>query len=393
VIVNPSFSRGTVCLTIRSAGHSMPQLIPALLRTALEPSDSTWPERARPILTGASPSAWRYALEELDGQWVVSLVGSSIVSSGLAESVPQSVLSCLLRANEQHVKENQARMASLAELLTLLRENGIEPIVLKSTALVAIFYPELAGRQMSDIDLYVALEHRDSVHRIVVSMGYAEDRTARDGRDYLQHSTSRRFDIHHRVRLFERFDLANLVIDVRAPFPPLDIIRVFEPNAMLVHLVFHMFGHSPDCGFALRCILDIGTVLQAWGSKFDLARIDHLLPSRKELCWLLRTIHFFRSELGMDVPELLLEPARQVKPITLSEVFRSQRLARWPLSRVRGWLRLAACILGLRQRGPCLYPQWSDLLLWPTDIHRERGALANTPRSLVRTNRPEVSSP
>ena len=139
-------------------------------------------------------------------------------------------------------------------------------------------------------------------------------------------------------------------------------LPVLEPNAMLVHLIVHLDGHRHETGPILCWLLDIAFVLQKWGECLKLERIEQLMPTKKNLIFLFRTIRFLEHEFGEKPPECLAEPIKDLKPFTLPDVLRQRRLALWGLPSLRGWLRLTAIQLGFQLKHKYPKLQARDLL-------------------------------
>lgn len=111
---------------------------------------------------------WAAADQELRLQGVLMLCGD--VTAQL-DSVPdelQTKWSCML---VQQIKRYYAIMARQSELVSLLREAGIEPVILKGTA-TAAYYPKPEYRPIGDVDLMVRPEQYEDALRLMLENGY-----------------------------------------------------------------------------------------------------------------------------------------------------------------------------------------------------------------------------
>ncbi len=185
-------------------------------------------------------------------------------------------------------------------------------------------------------------------------------------------------DVHHRVRLFEGKESMNLTVDVKPQRLKAPTFKILEPNAMLVHLVFHLNGHLGEMGPMLSWMLDIAFVLRQWGNSIDPVRLEKLMPEKRHWVSLFRILRFLESEFDEPIPKCLAEAAGKFAPFTLEEILRQRRLTVWELPNLRGWLRVCASRLGMKlnRTYPTLHGE--DLVGWVGDAvtaHR----MANQP--------------
>lgn len=327
-------------------------------------------------LVGTPARTWEEALAVLEENRLIGRVGQALIEADLAPIVPPSLERHLRAVVAEKQARNHRRMSLWAELARELRARSIQPVLLKSTALVALLHPDQAAHEMDDVDVLVTPEQLPAVEALLVARGFRRV-DASSTTDWVDPSDALRLDLHSRFEMFGRIDLDALVIERPATYPAgLSTVRVFHPDANLAHLVFHMNAHRPSLGYRLRWICDIAVCLRTWGHELSWARIRALLPDPRHRTWVLRVVRFCEGELGLALRGGLPAIAAGIDPFTLEEVLRSQRIAPWRLRRSpRGWVRLSASLLGVR-RAPHLLPQLpGDALGWARDVIREQRAL------------------
>jgi hypothetical protein len=238
---------------------------------------------------------------------------------------------------------------------------------------------------MSDIDFLIPADSADIVARIIREMNFMQIPADEDSNSYLHPDGILLLDYHFRFRLFEGMRMEDLLQDVPSVHPALDTVRVFEPNAMLAHLVFHLNSHRCTLGYGPRWMIDLGYVLRHWSDEFDIERLRRLMPNTEALAWLLRLVAFFPKELQIPAPLPLRRHIEGVEPFTLDEIFRSERVACWPLTHFRGWAKWIACATGMMHQGTHLLPHASDPIKAIGDALRERRAIAAVQRQFAAT--------
>lgn len=354
-------------------------IVQALVSSALLPEGAPLSSRSRRLLTSASRPDWEWAFDALAWHRLLPLAFRIVSEQGLDDAVPDTVRTSLNEAHRRSLVSHGIHYRWLERVLERLEAEGVEAVVWKGAALGNLLYPDAASRQIGDLDLLVRAGERAAAEGVLAALGFtperpseAWDEDAEDGCNWRHVLDGIVVDIHHRCRLFEAEDEACLRMPCRPRFLALDRIWVYEPNAMLVHLVTHLHEHRVGrWGYFLPWLVDIGLVLQAWGDSLDGKQLERLLPTRKARFWLLRTCHFLARELEAPAPPFLAKVAAEVPTFTFAEALRSRRMQPWGLPGARGWARIAARSLGLRTktRGPRL--RASDPFLWLVDRARE----------------------
>ena len=263
-------------------------------------------------------------------------------------------------------------LQTLEHILQAMRERDVHPVLWKGVVLADSFYPDPGTRMMQDIDFAIEPDAMEEATVAFKSLEFLpQEQMATADAMYFANRAGVLCDVHHRVRLFEGKETMTLTVDLEPQQICAPVLSVLEPNAMIVHLIVHMDGHRIETGRVLFWILDLVFVMRKWGGFLDPKRLESLMPAENFVS-LFRTIRFLEHEFDEKLPDALVGAAKRFEPFTLAEVVRERRLAPWGLPRPRGWLRLCVYRLGLRPTKGLVYPNISDLLLWPTDVRNQR---------------------
>lgn len=354
-------------------------LVRHLLRTAFATPNSDGMEQTRQAIKSVPESQWQPALETLSWHRLLPLVAYSLNTHGLTNLVPPAYLAQLQYAYHQTLTQNTIFLLSLAGILRAMQERDLHPVLWKGIVLADSFYPDLGTRPMTDIDFSISASELEDATAAFESLGFLKrDHMTTEDAIYVANPMGVHCDVHHRVRLFEGKESLNLTVDVKPKQLQAPTFRILEPNAMLVHLVFHLNGHLDETGPMLSWILDIAFVLRKWGNTLDPARLEKLMPEKRLWVSLLRILRFLETEFGEALPECLAEAAQNFDPFTLEEILRQRRLTVWELPSLRGWLRLGASRLGMKLNRTYPTLQGDDLVGWVADAVTAR-RMANQP--------------
>lgn len=187
------------------------------------------------------------------------------------------------------VEENNQRLnRELANLYTLCRNNGIEPVLLKGQG-VAQCYPNPLHRQCGDIDLYTGTRHYDLLNSLLLPDVTAVNEECFKHTGYTWHgiavenhrvictlnapAADRRFQADiRRWSTTDRSTLRSVTIgDCTATLPPL----TFDAAYLLVHSVLHALNE----GIGLRQVCDWAVLLHTCRDRLDLPAVAHLIRS------------------------------------------------------------------------------------------------------------------
>jgi hypothetical protein len=342
-------------------------LLHALLTVCLAQSESEEFAKAKQTVSQSQTADWEKPIKDLTLHRLAPLVFYSLKQHSLQDTIPEIYKAGFAEAYHQNLVKNTFGIHALGRIQQAMDKHEVKPVLWKGMLLADSFYPDLGTRVMGDIDFALEAEELEPATRAFESIEFKllEDKSTEDA-VYFGHKTGIFCDVHHRVRLFEGRDTSGLTMYVKSQRLGNTTFRVLEPNAMITHLVVHLEGHRDETGRQLFWLFDIALVLRKWGEQIQLERLQELMPEESLKC-LLQIVRFFEQDFGEPIPASLKEAAQKVQPLTLPDLLRERRVALWGLSEPKGWIKLAACRLGLRPQKGIPYPYASDLFLWPKD--------------------------
>ncbi|MXN63560.1 hypothetical protein GR183_01475 [Stappia sp. GBMRC 2046] len=118
--------------------------------------------------------AWDDVIKTANRHLVAPALFASLRESGLLQDVPQEVRAYLAFLHERNEERNRRLRAQAAQSIEAMNAAGIEPLLIKGTALLMLLDDErLGSRMMSDIDLVVPEADRDAALSQIGQLGYA----------------------------------------------------------------------------------------------------------------------------------------------------------------------------------------------------------------------------
>jgi hypothetical protein len=332
-----------------------------LLALALGAPGSAPVTAALGALGDADERAWQVCLERLLEHQLLPVIWSGLLRHDCAEQVPEKVRARLQQHFERAQVVNQLSLEALRRIAEAAALEGVTATACKGIVLAPEYYPSLAARPMNDVDLWILPQQRAVLGETMRRHGFVRnEEKSNSGADYYESAMGIVFDVHVEMELFAAHADALMTLTRPSSDGPW---RVFEPHALLTHLVVHMSGHATEMGPMIMWMIDLWFVLRKVGRELDLARLRRLLPSTAEWVMLRRAVRMLELVAGEELSAELGD----VAPFELNAIWRERRLATWDLPRPRGWARLVACRLGLRDPKNRYYPSWSDLARWPFD--------------------------
>uniref|UniRef100_UPI004055D353 nucleotidyltransferase domain-containing protein n=1 Tax=Candidatus Electronema sp. TaxID=2698783 RepID=UPI004055D353 len=184
----------------------------------------------------------------------------------------------LARLKETALRQAAAELLLEADLRALLHafaEAGIEPLLLKGTALAYNLYPEPWLRPRCDTDLLVAASEREKAAALLQDMEYAP--LLEENMDYVsaQKSYSKTgpgirfsYDLHWQIsntnRHFSRSFADEHLFAAAVPVPALgEHARTLSKIDSLLYACFHRAGHFSHSGDRLIWLHDIHLLCQS----------------------------------------------------------------------------------------------------------------------------------
>lgn len=232
---------------------------------------------------------WGNAARLAKSQSVLGIVGQVMLSDEeISARVPQGLKDNVRKFVMSNVLTHNLLNSTLIKVVSTLRENGVESVLLKGQGL-ARNYPQPELRQCGDIDLYVGLNNGEKVHDILSPIAVKID-----GKELLNvgkhfHVTMpggvevevhRYTDNHLTKKLEDTYQAAsdkgvseNLVVYDFAGTPvntPSDDFNAF-------FIFNHLFHHFLTSGIGLRQFCDWMMFLHTRKGKLDLDYLQRLL--------------------------------------------------------------------------------------------------------------------
>jgi hypothetical protein len=246
---------------------SIPNLRPEsvdLLRRMFSGYDTSWP-------AGLTAEVF---FQETAAQGMAPLLFRSISKQNCSDWPPD----LLARLKETALRQAAAELLLEADLRLLLHafaEAGIEPLLLKGTALAYSLYPEPWLRPRCDTDLLVAASEREKAAALLQKMGY--ETLLEENMDYVsaQKSYSKTgpgirfsYDLHWHIsntnRQFSRSFADEHLFAAAVPVPALgEHARTLSKIDSLLYACFHRAGHFSHSGDRLIWLHDIHLLCQS----------------------------------------------------------------------------------------------------------------------------------
>ncbi len=257
---------------------------------------------------------------------------------------------------------------AFAQVTHALHEAGLAPIACKGIVLAQDYYTPKGVRPMQDIDLWIVHGSLERVRPVLQQVGFRE-RPEKETHHalYFANPMGILLDVHHHMALFE--DQGLLPFDLTQPARS-GWHRVFTPEALLVHLVFHLLGHTRQVAVLLGWVLDLSLVVEKHRAEIDWQVVRQLCPTERVYKILLRLLAL-ADDLGWcEAPAPLQTELRKLAPISYATLVRLRHLAPLDLTSPRGWARLIKRFRPQEQPLPPL-PPWSELPLGLTELFAE----------------------
>jgi hypothetical protein len=306
------------------------------------------------MLAGPAGVEWqRFAdLAALHG--VVSLVRRNLAALDARPCVPDPVWRAVDQASTQIAFDGMLRLRQMVEVLAVLYDARIEPIVLKGPALASLLYDDPIVRPSTDIDLLVRRDEVDRACAVVEGIGGKPSPEA-----------VRTFQLVHgydlqvilpaaagKGGLLElHWDLAPrglFAVDLdtwrsRSVEFALDglVARRFSNEDMLLHLALHMRKHRY---VGLRWLCDVAELVRRFGAALDWSYTVRTAQASGLQVLLYTSLQLADGLLGAPVDTAVLQELQPsaVRRRLLGSIL-SQDAVLTPVERDEaGWTRLAS---------------------------------------------------
>ncbi|NRG17879.1 nucleotidyltransferase family protein [Rhizobiales bacterium] len=117
---------------------------------------------------------WGGVIEVANRHLVAPALFTSLREGGLLQHVPEEARSYLAFLHERNEERNRSLHAQATECIEALNEAGVEPLLIKGTALLMLLDAKRLGcRMMSDLDMLVTEADRAAALARIGRLGYA----------------------------------------------------------------------------------------------------------------------------------------------------------------------------------------------------------------------------
>lgn len=194
----------------------------------------------------------------------------------LPAEVPAPVLSDLAELRRQSRKQGLLGLHQRDELLRLLADDGVHPIVLKGGAWARPWYGDVSLRPFNDIDLLVSVQDMERARGALLAAGYVEtgEEVVPHHGAPLQHPVKPlAVELHRWVLALPASDQWEYE-DVRGRSLALDgkdvLVYTLDPEDTLVHLCVHLLQHmGSEPGWKLLNVWDIARHVQSRAMRWE----------------------------------------------------------------------------------------------------------------------------
>ncbi len=257
---------------------------------------------------------WGQLFQCANQEMVLPALYSGLEEAGTEGLLPSAVSDFLSAVASLNRDRNSAILTELEYAATLLNEIGIQPVLLKGVAYLAVgIYGDEGCRYLLDIDLLIAESDIDRAAEILMQNGFVEDYTdlfadTRHHRAGLRRPGSISIEIHRAIGLGPSASLlpASEVIERSSPWQ-LDSaqVRLPCPEHLMTHLIAHsQLQHSYDERIwpPLRATFDLVQLQHRFADSVNWPNIENRF--RKVGIYGVLALHLLdvRNSLGLEVP-------------------------------------------------------------------------------------------
>lgn len=194
---------------------------------------------------------WEYIVEKVSQYGLASLLFHNLRGINENGSVPQEVMATLKKGYYENALRNMKLYNELGKALTVLKDAGIDAVVLKGAVLAETVYRDIGLRPMGDIDIMVRFDRKNENHvRIIIN------------------ADTPPFDIHENLRGKDSF---NRTINTQKLWENAEPIKLAKVNTLKLcpeHQLLHLIVHGNYFkGFIWLC--DIAEFVRHYKGSMD----------------------------------------------------------------------------------------------------------------------------
>jgi len=253
------------------AVHSSPNPhVPSPAEHLLACLQITWSADQPTILAQLSLEQWQALVTWAQQQRVAALLYYRLRQHGVDKALPAVIRTQLKAYHQQVAVNNMVLYHHLKQLLAALQAAAIPAILLKGAYLGHTLYPEIALRQMADIDLLVQPEDLAQVVTIVTNLGYQSAQPIDDLQPYLGHkhhlppflkANAPNLEIHWSItkpNVSYTIAMADLWTRAQSAMISNSEVLVLAPEDLLLHVCLHAtYQHWLEQDIRFLCDIDV----------------------------------------------------------------------------------------------------------------------------------------
>lgn len=233
---------------------------------------------------------WNKIFKLIVAQSQIGLVGEIMLNTPeifevISRDAQKILLKLVCSTALLHMRLNN----TLSLLLTKLRENGIEPVLLKGQGL-SKYYPNPELRQSGDIDLYVGMDQYEKTYDVLKDFVTQIDDKAKiwDWMHFDAKLGESMIEVHHSADymyskkddiLYRKYMLEGMTKDLRVlKFENMEVTTPND-NFNAFYIFYHLWRHFTGSGVGLRQFCDWACFLHAYSKTLDKAYLEDILKT------------------------------------------------------------------------------------------------------------------
>jgi hypothetical protein len=211
-----------------------------------------------------------------------------VASQMTTDNRPSEVMLAKMQTVMRNSLLNQLRLKQiLASAVTLLRQNGIEPVLLKGFSLARL-YPNPNLRQFGDIDLFVGLDNFHEACKLLRTLpgGYNWGEESDAGRHFNIEFGNYPMEIHRvsadvsdpkEAKVYAAIEREGLYGNIQRVDVEDMEITIPSKEFMVFFTFYHAWHHFLTTGVGWRQISDVAMALHAYQGHLDLEKLRQWL--------------------------------------------------------------------------------------------------------------------
>lgn len=240
---------------------------------------------------------------------------SDVASQMTGDNRPSDAMLAKMQAAMRSNLLSQMRLKQLLlSAVALLREHGIEPVLLKGFGL-ALLYPNPSLRQFGDIDLFIGLDAFHDACRILRTLpgGYNWGEERDVGHHYNIEFGNYPMEIHRvsaevtdpkEARLYAAIERDGLAENTQQVDFDGFMITLPSREFMVFFTFFHAWHHFLTSGVGWRQIADVAMTLHTYHGRLDLEKLRRWLESMQLMQAWQAFGYLMVSRLGLPEAEM-----------------------------------------------------------------------------------------